>query len=555
LALAPSASLESVRDNYVLAYGSVAAPVERPQRPSPKQAGTLEQHQMTASKRLRIVTVGAGINGLVAANYLIRSGHRVVMLERQSKVGGACVSATVRYRGREIVFAPGASVLGMMQDFVFKETGLARALKAFTPKHPKLLYFKNESVPVIFHKTPARLRNEPFKKCGECGDIAAFDRDLGKVVRYLRKRFRAGTLPTLAQAQQVLGRKLMSLCITGSARNLLDCYLTSDRVKVFYAISVTESGAVSLNEPYTAFTIPLMSSGCIFDGKWGFVKGGIWKVTEAHSKINQGLGTRIFADAEVTEVSSQDMSVTYWVRRKRHRVDADKIVLATDPLSAAKLLNDEKLTRSVSAKRYLGTGELAMIFDQPIEWTDDTGAEDFSSALRIINLRDTLDAFERSTKHATRKNVEFDPGFLEIYPEGPAMERLGVRGNFHIISVFFKNLGFDKGGKELPHLKRRIADIVLARIKTRRALIKSILLPPKDLSEMFGFTMGDIDHAALAAGQTFFERNYSTEPERNFCQLGVHETSSTAERAAIRADQSRERRATCARDRSCCAHS
>jgi hypothetical protein len=38
-------------------------------------------------------------------------------------------------------YAQGASVLGLMQDFVFEETGLAARVQAFAPTHPKLVHF------------------------------------------------------------------------------------------------------------------------------------------------------------------------------------------------------------------------------------------------------------------------------------------------------------------------------------------------------------------------------------------------------------------------------
>src|SRR5271154_294 len=97
-----------------------------------------------------IVIVGAGINGLVAANYLQRGGYQVTLLERKPRVGGACTSETARYRGAAITYPPGASVLGMMQRFVFKETGLADAVEIRSPQCPEIVYFAGDAAPFIF---------------------------------------------------------------------------------------------------------------------------------------------------------------------------------------------------------------------------------------------------------------------------------------------------------------------------------------------------------------------------------------------------------------------
>jgi phytoene dehydrogenase-like protein len=99
-----------------------------------------------------ILIVGAGINGLVAANYLRRAGFGVTMIERSERVGGACVSETANVDGITQHYALGASVLGLMQDFVFEETGLSSGLQTFVPEHAKFVHFPGDKEPTWIYR-------------------------------------------------------------------------------------------------------------------------------------------------------------------------------------------------------------------------------------------------------------------------------------------------------------------------------------------------------------------------------------------------------------------
>ena len=46
------------------------------------------------------------------------------------------------------------------------------------------------------------------------------------------------------------------------------------------------------------------------------------------------------------------------------------------------------------------------------------------------------------------------------------------------------------------------------------------LLTPRDLQETFLFPGGNLDHTMLVAGQTYFDRGYSSDPQTSFYRLG-----------------------------------
>ena len=237
-----------------------------------------------------ITVIGAGINGLVAANYLARAGHHVTLLERSDRVGGACVSESVEVQGIQQDYALGASTLGLMQDFVWRETGLADRLHGWAVTHPDLVFFPGIEQPTRIYDDTSQATREFADKWGEQGDLAAFRTDEDQVVRFLQAGYRAGRPPDVEKAVTELGAELTELWITGSARTLLDHYLRAERTKVHLAMGVNESGPVSLSEPYSAFIIPMMSSGSVFGGYYGYVRGGIWQITRELGRINQELG-------------------------------------------------------------------------------------------------------------------------------------------------------------------------------------------------------------------------------------------------------------------------
>ena len=472
-------------------------------------------------KKPDILVAGAGINGLVAANYLQRAGCRVTMLDRAERVGGACVSEVANVDGLTQHYALGASALGLMPDFIFAETGLSARLQTFAPEHPKFVYFPGDDEPTWIYRDPVDLDRELAEKWRENGDVEGFRRDEAKVVSFLQDGYRKALPPSIADAKSVLGDTLTDLFISGSARALMDHYFTSERSKMYMAMTVTESGPVSLDDPYSAFTLPMMDSGSIFGGYYGFVKGGIWQITEELGRINSELGVRTLLSSSLVEVDADKGSATYEQNGAQAQLDFDYLVMGTDPLTATRLLGDAEQLERTEGQRFRGSsGKLNLMFRNPVRWKYGSDASDSDAAFRFLFSVANIDEYEAATLKVMDTSVDYVPGYMQIYCEGAAMRQLGHSEPFDRLAVFFKNLSLGRNGASLPEVETQVRDKLLAYVDNPEDCVWTRLLMPRDLQELFLFPGGNLDHTMLTGGQTYFDRTYSDDAATNFYRFG-----------------------------------
>jgi len=479
------------------------------------------------TKTLQNITViGAGINGLVAANYLARAGHQVTLLERNDRVGGACVSETVEVQGIQQDYALGASTLGLMQDFVWRETGLADRLQGWAVTHPNLVFFPGIEQPTRIYDDASQAAREFADKWGEQGDLAAFRADEDRVVRFLQAGYRAGQPPSVDDAVSELGADLTALWITGSARTLLDHYLSAERTKLHIAMNVSESGPVSLSEPYSAFIIPMMSSGSVFGGCYGYVRGGIWQITRELGRINQELGVELVLSCTVHEVDTKTGTVRYENSSATQILHSDHVVFATDPQTAAGLTGDSMLIEHTAQERVLGTaGKLNLMFRNPVQWKHGSENPESDTAFRYMFAVDTMADFEAATL-AVVDGDDFVPGYFQVYCEGAAMRHMGLVEPYDRLAVFFKNLALAQTGEQLAGLETEVKEIILSFIANPEDCVWTRLLTPRDLQQTFGFPGGNIEHTMLVEGQSYFDRQYAEDANRLFYQFGEFENVS-----------------------------
>jgi phytoene dehydrogenase-like protein len=413
-----------------------------------------------------------------------------------------------------------------MQDFVWQQTGLADRLQIWAPSHPDLVFFPGLEKPARICADPGDLARELSDRWGERGDVRAFLADEARVVRFVQSGYRSGRPPAVENAVTELGADLAALWITGSARDLLDHYFTAERTKVLKAMDVSESGPVSLAEPYSAFILPMMSSGSVFGGDFGYVKGGIWKITSELGRINQQLGVELLLDCTVHEANAKKAVVCYETSAGIRNLCFDHLVFATDPQTAARLTADPKLIEQANGQQVLGTsGKLNLMFRNPVRWKQGAADHESNTAFRYLFATDTLADMEAATMAVIREK-DFVPGYYQVYCEGAAMRRMGLVEPFDRLAVFFKNLALGQTGQQLAAVEAEVKDLILGHIANPDDCAWSRLLTPRDLQRTFGFPGGNIEHTMLVSGQCYDSRHYAIDPNRRFYQFGDFENVS-----------------------------
>jgi phytoene dehydrogenase-like protein len=266
-----------------------------------------------------------------------------------------------------------------------------------------------------------------------------------------------------------------------------------------------------------------MDSGSIFDGYYGFVRDGIWRVTEELGRVNRELGVDICLGSTVSAIDVGRGTLEYRRTGATAQATFDHLIMATDPLTAARLVGVEAITRGVEQKRFLGTsGKLTLFFREPVRWLDDrsTAAHASDTAFRFIFAVNSLAEFESATLRVLDGKVDYAPGYIQIYCEGAAMRQLGHVEAFDRLTLFFKNMALDRPGDALKEVEAAVKAQVLERVANPDACVWSRLLSPKDLQHLFLFPGGNLDHTMLVGGQTFYDRQFSANPETRFYAFG-----------------------------------
>jgi phytoene dehydrogenase-like protein len=454
----------------------------------------------------RVIVVGGGHNGLVAAAWLAKHGREVVLLEARDQLGGVAARET---------FGDGFAVPGLLHDSAGFRGWIADALglaahglrRRATPL--TVLAAEREAAPLAL--TGDRLEGADGD-AERYGELRGFIGRVARVVRRLTDEPAidplGGLWPLLTTGLAVrrLGaRDLVELlrvapmCVADWMRDSF----ASEAVRAFVAAPALEGAFTGPWSAGTAANLLLREATAEAE-----VEGGPAAVTAALEAAARAFGVTLRTGARVGGIRLGPDGVAGVTLADGESLDAALVVSTCDPKrTLLGLVGSQHLTArlagAVRAIRTRGTtAKVHLALSAPLETADGRKVE----ALRTGG---TLDALEKA----------FDAAKYRRFAERPALDvrvpteqdpSLAPPGH-HVVSILAHAAAYDLEGGWTDATREALGDAVVATLAeacpgVSAASVAREVLTPADLEARYGLTGGHVHHGEHAPDQLMFMR-------------------------------------------------
>jgi phytoene dehydrogenase-like protein len=477
-----------------------------------------------------VIVIGAGHNGLVTAAYLARAGQRVLVLESRDRVGGACTTEET-WPGYRVSTA--AYVVSLLRPEIVRDLALARHGYRLLPRSPSSFTPFPDGRSLLMGPDAALTRSE----------VARFSaKDAARLPEYeaMLLRIAAAIEPTLLETPpdpfsrrpgdlwRLLrtGLRFLRLgkdgpraleILTGPARTILDRWFESDELKATLATDAIIGAMASPSTPGTAYVLfhHVMGECDGARGVWGYVQGGMGRLSEALASAAREAGATLRVDARVAKVLVKDGRATGVVLADGTELAARRVVSNADAtVTLLKLLGAEHLpaevAEAVGAIDYASASlKINLALDRLPDFTARPGAAAGPQHRGTIHLCPSLDYMERAFADAVAGRPSAEPIIEATIPSvvDPSVAPPGR----HLMSMFVQYAPYRLAEGAWATERERFADRCVALMDryapgfAASVLHREVLTPP-DLEARFGLTGGNIFQGAMPLSQLAFMR-------------------------------------------------
>jgi phytoene dehydrogenase-like protein len=500
-----------------------------------------------------VVIVGGGHNGLVAAFYLARAGLRPLVLERRPFVGGACVTEEFSpgYRA-----STGAYVLAMLRPAVWRDLDLARRGITVSPAGPSLNVLP-DGTSLLLGEDPAEAMEEvKHHSPRDAVALGRFETELGELaqvllptmdlpapdpsMRHLRDWTTTASLARTSLKHRALVARTLRLLVA-SAGDYLGERFESDIVKAalgWHAINDSLVGPASSGTGYVLLHDHASGDPAGGIRQWGFVNGGMGRVTEAMAEAAVEAGATVRTDAEVAAIRVKGERAVGVTLAGGEELDAATILSNADPRRTFLSLCDEvplpeEFVASMRAYRCEGTSmKINLALDALPRVRGDSASAVQSYHRGILEIGPTLDVLDVQQAEA-RQGVAATGSHIEICFPTVHDPSLAPDGR-HIATIDVNSQPYHLAAGTWDERKDAVADRVIGELgelmpNLPGAILDRQVLSPLDLERLLGMTGGHALHGDMTLDQLFVFRpvlhysDYRTPLEGLYlCGAGTH---------------------------------
>jgi phytoene dehydrogenase-like protein len=478
-----------------------------------------------------VAVIGAGHNGLTCAAYLAGAGLRVVVLEKNSVVGGAAISEEFYPGFRNSVASYAVSLLdrGIISDLELARYGLSireRPAANFWP-------IDAETSLLLPYGLAARQRAIASISPSDAERLADYEGALIRAATFVRELARSrppnagdGILELIRGAR--LGRRLIGCGIddkrllldlfTKSAGDFLGQWFASDVVKGAFAFDSIVGAYASPWTPGTAYVLLHHAFGEVNGkvGVWGHALGGMGAISEAMASAARSRGAVIRTDAPVAALLLTNGRCCGVHLQSGETITARAVAANVSPKLLFRDLVPKGAVPADLTRRFVAIKSGSATFRMNVALSElprfrcrpGSGMQEYHGAGIIIGP--TLDYLERAFLDARGHGWSQQPVIEMLIPS--TLDATLAPPGCHVASLFVQHAAPRlPEGRSWDTAKEAFADLVVATMdhhapNFRASVLARQVLSPLDLERRFGMPDGDIFHGQLTLDQLYSAR-------------------------------------------------
>ncbi len=464
------------------------------------------------------IVIGAGHNGLIAANYLADAGKRVLVLERRVRVGGATVTEEVipGFRASACSY-----VSGLLHPRILADLRLDRhGLHLYQTEMGEANLLRDGRHVFLYNDLSRTLREMERSMPGEGDRLVTFGLRLERFAALTGQWILSSDPPTLDEVYRSFAdageEELWAEFFTLSVDDLLARSFTNEVLKGF----LTFLAIVSVwGGPYTpgwAYVYGHHATG-EYDGHMGqfaFPRGGMGAIAESLATRLRAKGGSVRVEAPVERVVVERGRAVGVVLAGGEELRAPLVLSNADPRQTyLRFLDPGNLPDAVvrQVSRFDERGSMARVFLALDRLPDFAGLPAGEGPIHrgLTLLGAEVDAFRRVGDAQLRGEVP-DDFPIEFIIQSVHDDTMAPAGK-HILSTGIQQLPFTLSGTDWDAFKPVFEKRVISLMETYApgigaSIVGTHTITPLDLEREYGLPGGNIFHGAMTLGQLFANR-------------------------------------------------